>query len=451
PSVGATRTAQRMSLAITPFEAGAEESYAGAGLAESLFRRFASLDSVDVVARKTSPRELSLAEVGARNVLRGKVTRRGGDLEVEAEIVAVPGGRRLWSERYVAPASDLLTLDHRLSSDVEKFLGGSTAKAPQQARSSTVDPDAYREYLKGRYYWNKFSVEGFRTALGHFQASIDEDPTFALAWAGLADTDLMLGFYDDDGDENMPKARAAAERAVTLDSQLGEGWTSLGSVLYLHDWKWRQAEDALRRGVELNPRYTTSHHSYAVYLALVGRFDEALAEINRASELDPLAIVIYVDMAWIQYCAGQQEAGLKTIDKAVRHDPKSPLAHYERSWHLDRLGRYEEAIADLETALALEKKETSSAQKLRNALRRGGKQGYFLQRLELAASGESPHVNRSMLYVWLGDHQSALSELESALAARERDLVYVKTSGALAPLRQYARFQKILDEIGFPE
>ncbi|MHB0970978.1 MAG: hypothetical protein ACYC7A_20040 [Thermoanaerobaculia bacterium] len=441
-----------MSLAIVPFEAAdPDDSYIGEGLADSLFRRLASTDAVDVVTRRAhTGQELSLAEIGARNVLRGRIARDGDDIVVDAEIVAVPDGRRLWGKRYVAGPDDLLTLDRRLTTNVEHFLERSSGIGSRAPRASTIDPEAYREYLKGVYYWNKFTNAGFRRALEHYQRAIDSDPTFALAWAGLADTYNMLALYEGNRFELMPKARAAAERAVALEPQLGEGWTSLGSVLYLHDWKWQEAEAALRRGVELNPRYPTSHHSLAYYLGLVGRFDEALSEIAMAAELDPLAVVLYVDRAWIEATSGRRDLGLQTIEKAIRHDPSSPFAQYEHFWHLDYLRRYDEAIEALESALSLDRKDPAPALRLRQALRTGGENAYLLERLAMVSVEESPHVNSAMILTRLGKHEAALDEIEKALAERERDLIYINVSQDCAPLRQYPRFARVLQEIGFP-
>ncbi|HYC58261.1 MAG TPA: protein kinase, partial [Thermoanaerobaculia bacterium] len=344
-------------LAVVPFIADADRAYAGEGIAESLFRSLAP--SLHVVSRRDG------ATTEATHVLRGTVRDDG----VTAEIVDTSSGRAVWNRAY--EGSDLLRLESRIAADVAAFLER-RALSPSgnlaAARGATVDAEAYREYLKGRHHWNKFTLDGFTKAGEHFEKSIDLDPTYALAYSGLADTYTMIAFHGGRAEEMMPKARAAALRATELDPQLGEGYTSLGTVLMLHDWDWRGAEQALRRGVELNPRYATAHHAYAIYLGIVGRTDEAMREIMIASELDPLSLVIYIDVAWIHYTRGETAQSIEWIQRAIRHDPRSPLARYEAIWYLDHTGRYAESIDALETGLRLEQRDVAPARELRAAL-----------------------------------------------------------------------------------
>ncbi|HEV7240098.1 MAG TPA: protein kinase [Thermoanaerobaculia bacterium] len=436
----ATPQREDVSLAVIPFTADADHAYAGEGIAESLFRRLAPLQSVRVVSRK--------APVNESHVLRGSIRGSSDDLTVAAEIVERASGRAVWKRSY---EGDLLGLERRISSDAEQFLRSyahdEAASAP--ARSSTVDPEAYREYLKGRHHWNKFTMPGFTQALEHFQRSIDRDPTYALAYAGLADTYTMLAFHGTRPDESMPKARAAAQRATELDPQLGEAYTSLGMVLLLYDWKWREAEQALRRGVELNPRYATAHHAYAVYLGVAGRADEALREIEMASELDPLSLVIYIDLAWVHYVRNDVARAMEISERAIRHDPKSPLARGETVWYLDHAGRYAEAIDMYESALRLEEKDTTPARELREALRTGGAKGYLKKKLELAVAAGEPNTTRAAILIKLGEHKRALDALEQAARERERDMIYVKSSPTYAALRGTPRFEKLLVAMGW--
>jgi tetratricopeptide (TPR) repeat protein len=386
-------------------------------------------------------------------VLRGSLRAEGTNNIVDAEIVDLRDGRRIWQQQYTGAANDLLGIERRLSSDVEQFVRRATGTAQTRGaehRATTVDAEAYREYLRGRHHWNKFSVEGFETALAHFEKSIDLDPTYALAYAGLADAYAMLGFHGDAPEEVMPKARAAAQRAIDLDPLMGEGYTSLGIALIVHDWKWAEAEEALRRGVSLNPRYASAHHAYAVYLGMVGRSDEALREIEKANELDPLALAIYLDHAWIHYTRNDIQMAIDTARKAVRHDPRSPLARYELAWDLDHDRQYAEAIDTYDSALRLENKDTSAMTLLRNALR-DGETAYLRQRLALARAAGEPHATLGAILVQLGDTEAAMDQLELAYQKGERDVIYFKTSPTYAPLRTNPRFQLLMKKIGFPE
>ena len=428
----ATPHYENVSLAIIPFSADPEHAYAAEGIAESLFRRLAPLRSVRVVSRKTTE------NTGANHLLQGAITRNG----IRAEIVELSRSRRVWQRTY---RGDLLDQQRRLSSDVEQFLRSyareETAAAPPSP--STVDAEAYREYLKGRHHWNKFTLAGFTQSLEHFQKSIDHDPTYALAYTGLADAYMMLAFHGSHAAETIPKARAAARRATELDPRLGEAYTSLGTVLLLYDWNWRGAEEALRRGVELNTRYATAHHAYASYLGVVGRAAEALREIEVAAELDPLSLVIYIDVAWIHYINGNAARAVEVSETAIRHDPRSPLVHYEMIWYLESLGRYAEAVDAYERALRLDGKNLGPATRLRAALQRGGRTGYL--REKLAMSDDDP--TRAALLAWLGENEAAIDALERGYRARERDMIYIKSSPTYTALHGHPRFEKLIAEM----
>ena len=444
-------TAKAMSLTVLPFTAQPDQAYAGEGLADSVFRTLASIDGLNVRSRKTAIPQNDVTRVtGAGHVLRGALRADGTNSIVDAEIVDLRDGRRIWHRQYTG--ADLLGIERRLSADVEQFVRRTTGTAETpgaEHRATTVDAEAYREYLRGRHHWNKFTVEGFETALEHFEKSIDLDPTYALAYAGLADTYAMLGYHGDAPAEVMPKARAAARRAIDLDPLMGEGYTSLGIVLLTHDWKWAEAEEALRRGVALNPRYASAHHAHAVYLGLVGRSDEALREIGKANELDPLSLAIYLDQAWIHYTRNEISLAIDTVRKAIRHDPRSPLARYELAWDLDHDRQYAEAIDTYESALRLENKDTSAMTLLRNALREG-ETAYLRQRLALAQAAGERHTTLGAILVQLGDYDAAMDQLDLAYQQRERDVVYFKTSPTYAALRTNPRFQALLKKIGFP-
>lgn len=434
---------EEVSLAVLPFVTDAEHAYAGEGIAESLFRRLAPLSSIRAVARK--------APAGESHLLRGSIRVDGARATLSAEIVEAANGRAIWNRDYSGPAGDLLNLDRRLSTDVERFLRSYTHAGQGQApRQPTVDPHAYREYLKGRHQWNKFTMAGFTQALEHFQRSIDHDPSYALAFAGLSDAYAMLAFYGPRPEESAPKARAAAVRATELDPQLGEGYTSLGSVLLFYDRDWRGSEEALRRGVELNPRYATAHHAYAVYLGVVGRSDEALREIETASQLDPLSLVIYIDHAWVHYTRNDSARAIEISRRAIRHDPRSPLARSEMVWYLEHAGRYAESVDMLESSLKLAQKDTTPARRLREALRNRGATGYLREKLALAEAEGEPNTTRAAILIRLGENERALDALEDAQRKNERDLIYLKTSPTYAALRGEPRFQKLLERVGFP-
>jgi eukaryotic-like serine/threonine-protein kinase len=441
---------RRMSVAVVPFTAEEDDAYAGEGLADSIFRRLAPLRPLHVVTRKSLPG--APGEIDAGHLVRGSIARRGDELVVAAEIVDVRSGRRLWDGRYEAPAGDLLSVETRLSADIEAFFRKHARLGPTgRVSSTTAEAEAYREYLKGRHYWNKFTPEAFARALEHYQRAIDLDPTWALPYAGLADTYTLTGFHGGDPSEAFSKGRAAARRAIELDPDLGEAHTSLGTVLYLHGWQWAEAGSALRRGVELNPRYPSAHHSYAVYLGLLGRWDEALREITIAHELDPLSLVIDIDLAWIHFGRRDDTLALQVIERAVRHDGTSPLARVELAWYLDHLGRYEEAIDAMEKGLELAGGDTSPMDRLRAALRSGGETAYLRERLALTRAAGLPHATSAAILLRLGELEEAVAELENSYAKRETDLIYINSSRTYAAAKSHPRFGALVEKVGFPQ
>jgi tetratricopeptide (TPR) repeat protein/TolB-like protein len=426
-----------MALAVIPFTADADSAYAGEGIAETLFRRLAPLRSVRVVARKSAGTE--------KTVLRGSIHQEGPALRVEAEIVE-QSGRVLWKQTYRGAPADLLTLHTRVGNDVAEYLRAHTRgdEGSVAAPAMTVDAEAYREYLKGRHHWNKFTVPAFKQAIEHFQRSIDRDPTYALAYAGLADAYTMLAFHGNTPAEWIPKGRAAAMRATELDPQLGEGHTSLGTVLALFDWDWAGAERSLRRGVELNPGYATAHHAYGVLLGVLGRRDEARRELRIASELDPLSLVIAIDVAWAEFLHGDLDAAIAGLEAAARHDPKSPLARHELAWYLDHAGRHADAIEATATGLSLEGYDPAIVDQLRVALRTGGTQAYFRKKLELYEAAGYPQATRAALLIKLGEYDRAIETLEASVRSRERDVIYLKASPTYEPLRGNPRFDRLV-------
>jgi tetratricopeptide (TPR) repeat protein len=363
-------------------------------------------------------------------------------------------GAIVWRHRY-SSRGDLNVIEQQLSRDVAAQLrsmapASNATQLPLRKRYDPA-PEAYREYLKGRHYWNKFTAEGREKARDHFQQAIDLDPTWALAYSGLADTYTMMGFYGERPEETFPKGRAAARRAIEVDPSLGEAYTSLGTALYLYDWNWTEAGTALRRGVELNPRYATAHHSLGVFLGFVGHLDEARREIETALDLDPLSVVIRIDHGWILYLQGSGDSAIEALHGAVRQDPRSPLAREELSWHLEYAGRYDEAFDAYGKSLELAGHDPALVEPLREAYRTGGERGFLELKLELETGAGDPPTTIARTKLRLGDRDGALQLLEEALRRRDRGLIYVGVSPGWSALRGEPRFDAIIERIGLPK
>ena len=313
------------SIAVVPFaspEGPGGLEYLGEGIAEGVIQRLAELPATRVIARSTSfvhkhtadPRTVG-RDLGVRTVLTGDVARDDDMLVIRVELVDVDTGARRWGNTYRRRASELPTVPRdvarALSLELRTRLTGDQER--RLARHYTRSTEAYQQYLKGRFFWNKRTADGYGKAIEFFTGAVTADPTFALAYAGLADSYTMLRSYGIRSSEEMiPLARAAAERAVHVDSSLAEGHTSLAKIA-MDTFQWREAEAAFTRAIALNPNYATAHHWQAMYLAEVGRLEEALAAIRRAQALDPLSLIINTEVGRLLYFARDYDAAIAQL------------------------------------------------------------------------------------------------------------------------------------------
>jgi serine/threonine-protein kinase len=436
-------------VAILPFEADAGSAWAAEGFVEGVRRRLSTAGGVDIVKRRNA----AFVKEHDAHVLSGVIRTAGPSMQVKASLRDGAGGV-VWSRDYEA-AENLGEIERSLASDVGAALRvlPPFARVPSPAATGAHEPsaEAYSEYLKGRHFWNKFNPAARQKAIEHYKLAIEADPTYALAWCGMADTYCMMAFYRERTAENFPKAGFAARRAIELDPLLGEGYTSLGTVLYLYEWKWAVAERALRRGVELSPRYATAHHSLAVFLGLVGQLDEAQREIDAAIELDPLSVVIRIDHAWILMLRGKHAEAIASLEAAIREDPGSALAWSELSWHLDHGGMYARALDCYARAIELEGGDPAILDPLRDTLERGGERGYLEAKLAIEMSVEGGHVGAARTSARLGDRDGAIALLEHAFEVRDPMVVYLGASPTFSSLRDDPRFRSLVERMQFPQ
>jgi len=318
------------SIAVLPLantSADPNTEYLSDGVTESLINQLTRLRNLRVMARTTAfrykgkevdPQRVG-RELGVRAVLMGRVQPRGGALILQVDLINVADGTQLWGEQYHWRMAELLVVQQEMAREIaEKLrlrLSGEERK--QLTKRETSDPEAYRLYLKGRYYWNKRSAEGNKQAIEQFRQAIDRDPNYALAYVGLADCYLLLEKYTGaPSSETFPKAKAFAERALQLDDSLAEAHTSLGDI-NTSMWQFREAETEFRQALTLNPNYPTAHHWYSIYLRVMGRSDEAAAEIQRAQELDPLSPMISYNIALLYLLRGDLKAAIAQCQKII--------------------------------------------------------------------------------------------------------------------------------------
>ncbi len=249
----------------------------------------------------------------------------GGSLRIGTELVDVATGSQLWGSRYDRKPGDIFAVQDEISTEIsEKLrLRLTRTEKKQLTKRHTVDVEAYRFYLKGRHHWNRWTEEGFYKAIEHFQQAVEKDPLYALAYAGLADCYVLLGWnsYLPPKDA-FPKGKAAAKAALQLDPDLSEAHTALAAALWLDNWEWENAEAEFKRSLELSPTYPTANHWYAEYIMTMGRHDEAMARMKKGQELDPLSLIISVAVGWALYHARRYDEAIEQLRRSVDIGPQ---------------------------------------------------------------------------------------------------------------------------------
>jgi tetratricopeptide (TPR) repeat protein len=394
-------------------------------------------------------------ELNVRAVLVGRVAQRADSFAISLELVDARDSSLLWSEQYNRQLNDLLAVQKDISRLVlEKLqlrLSGEEQK--RLAQRDTENTEAYRLYLKGRYYWNKRSDEELKQGITYFQQAIDKDPLYALAYSGMADAYFIRAGQDLAPKEAVPLAEAAAQQALKIDDTLAEAHTSLAAIKFWYKWDWTGAEAAFKRAIDLNPGYATARHWYAEYLTVLGRADQSIAEIKRAQELDPLSLPISIDVGVYTYFARRYDEALAQFQKALEMDANSAQAHRYIGLTQERKGNYTEAIAELNKALNLSG-GTSSLAALGHAYAISGQQEKARQVLgQLQAQAQQSYVSPyyfAIIHTGLGEKEQAFTWLQKASEQRlDHTLCYLKVEPRFEPLRTDPRFIELLRRVGF--
>jgi TolB-like protein/Tfp pilus assembly protein PilF len=454
------------SLAVLPLvndSPDAEMEYFSDGITESIINALTQLPKLRVVPRSTvfrykssqaDPQEIG-RELGVRAVLTGRVLHFGERLVVNAELIDVANESQLWGEQYNRKPADIFEVQEEISHEISKklLLKLSGDEKKRLTKRHTHDPEAYRHYLRGRFYWNKRTEENFRKGIEHFRQAIEVDPDYALAYAGLADSYILLGYYAAyaPGDV-MPKAKAAAAKALELDDSLAEAHNSLAYIHYVYEWKWSAAEKEFKKAIRLNPKYATAHHWYAFKLAAMGRHAGAIAEMKLARELDPLALIINTEVGWAYYFARQYDKAIKHYQKALEMDPNFPVAHMFMGTSYVQQGRYEEAISELRRAIELSGGGVGMNGLLGHAYARAGDREAALKTIEElnqhSAGGYLSPYNLALIYAGLGETDKTMSSLDEAYKERSLFLAWLNVEPMFDSVRSDPRFAELVKRIG---
>jgi TolB-like protein/DNA-binding winged helix-turn-helix (wHTH) protein/Tfp pilus assembly protein PilF len=456
------------SIAILPFALGTADpgtDVLGDGVRETLTTSLGRLPRLKVIAASstsrfkgdtTDPQRLG-RELGVRTVVTGRIVKQGDTLAVSAELVSVEDGAQLWGGSFVRPLSDLFVVQDDLAAQIALSLRPKLALAERDLlrRRYTDDLVAYQLYMKGRYHWNKRSVQGFEDAIACFKQAIHEDPAYALAYAGLADCYALLGAAEYGAQpprEALPKARAAAERALEIDPQLAEAYASLGLVQRIFDWDRAAAERSLRRAIELAPSYASAHQWYGETLAENGRLREAEGEIRRALELDPLSLVINADLGMLAYYARDYERAIQYYQATLAMEPFFVPARLGLALAQSQLGDHAQALAALAEARTVAVDEPVVLATLAYLQARAGRPDEARATAALiAAAGARRYVAPYYLAaapLGFGDVDAALSWLGKAAGERCSLLGSLAVDPAFDPLRSDPRFAELLHRAG---
>jgi len=449
------------SVALLPFVNATGDStleYLCDGLTETLINRFSQLPQLHVIARTTAftykGKEQDPQKVGealnVRAVLTGKIVQRGEVLTVQADLVDAREGTQLWGERYNRKLRDILALQEEIAEQISDRLRLKLSGEEQRrlTRIYTQDTEAYQLYLKGRYWSERLTQEGFQKAVGYFNQAIEKDPAYALAYTGLADAYYWVSNIYLRPKEAMEKSRWAAMRALERDSLLSETHLSLALVKLAYDFDWPGAEVAFRRATELNPGFAWAHFWFGRYLTWMGRYDEATAELERAKQLDPLSPFISVEMGLPAFFMHRYDEALENARKTVEMNPSFFFAHFVLGDQYVQKGDYVSAITELQAAVQLEDSPVILAG-LGRAYAAAGEttKAYSILR-ELSTRPYPPPYDIALIYCSMGKKDQAFEWLEKAFEDRNDQLIWLKGDPRVDPLRSDPRFISLLKRLG---
>jgi serine/threonine-protein kinase len=452
------------SLAVLPFSnSDPSMEYLSDGITESLIESLSQLPDLKVKSsstvfhyknREADPAQIG-RELGVHALLSGNIVQRGDELAVSVELIDVRDDSHIWGERYGRKVSEVVALPQQISRDVSQKLRARAdgTHDAQLTRNYSPDSEAYRLYLLGRYNWNKRTVEGLKSGIEYFGQAIIRDQDYGLAYAGLADCYLLLNVYNvTSADQSYPKAEAAANRALSINSNLAEAHTSLGFVSYRYHLKWKEAEQHFKKAISLNPSYATAHQWYASYLAASGRLDEAVVEAKTAHELEPFSLTIYSDYIRGLYYAGQLDQAHKEALKLLEMDRNFARAYYELGLVLEEQGKLEEAINAFRTALKASPDNVAVLTALGHAQALAGKKNEaerVIARLdELSKKQYVSPFQAAVVYAGLDNRQSALEGLEKSREERFNWLPFVQVDPVFRNLRSEERFLELARDLG---
>ena len=451
-------------LPLTNMSTDESQDYFADGISEALITDLSKLGSLRVISRgsvmqyKDSHRSLTAIgrTLGVDAIVTGAVFRSGDRVRITAQLTRVADGQNMWAEQYDRGVRDIIGLQNEVATEIAEQIR--MKFTPEQSRQFMVaknsNPEAHEAYLKGRYFWNRRTESDYLTAIKYFEEAIGHDPAYAPAYAGLADSYALLGSFPNSEitrAEAMARAKTAAEEALQLDDSLAEAHTSLAFVKMHYDWDWNGAEREFQRAIQLNPSYANAYHWHAYDLMAMNRMDDAIAELRRARDLDPLSAIMNADLSEALSFAGRYDEALRQGEAAVALDPSFPLAHQvlARAYLGKRM--FAEAIREAERAIELAPDSPWMQSYLAQILAYDGRKRearVILKQLRRVVNTASSAV--PAIYAALGDADAMFTELEKLYSGREGSLMLLNCEPEYAPYRNDPRFRDLVRRIGLP-
>jgi TolB-like protein/DNA-binding winged helix-turn-helix (wHTH) protein/Tfp pilus assembly protein PilF len=467
------RPSQIKSIAVLPLRSltpGEEIDALGIGLSDALITELGSVRHLVVrpfgAVRGLSTNNEDAHELGQKlkvdAVLDGTIQRAGDRLRINARLVSTANGEQIWAEKFDDNFTNVFEVQDRISEQAARALTAMLTDQPADqtgqrlTKRYTENPAAFDAYLKGRYFWNKRTEADFKRAIENFNRAVELDPNYALAYAGLADSHILLAVWGTEPPaSSMEEAKQAALRALSADPNIAEARTSLAFIKWVYDWDFAGAAAEFTRALELNPNYATAHHWRSYYLVSMGRHDEAIEEIKRAQELEgPLSLGIMTDVGEIYCWAGRYEEAIEYLGEVMSLEPNYAVAHYELGIAYLKKDRVREAIAELERARDLESEPRMSSA-LAFAYGAAGDKEKARSLIEgLEADSKTRYVSPfsiAIAYAGLGEQETAMDWLEKARAEHSDAMAILKVHPLLLSLHANPRFVQLIKEVGYPE
>ena len=454
------------SLAVLPLEnlsADPSQEYFSDGMTDELITELGQIGELRVISRTSAmtykgahkPLPQIAQELNVDAVVEGTVLRSGNRVRITAQLIRASTDKHLWAESYEVEMRDILALQKKVARSIAEQIRIklNPIERTELNHPKAVNPEAYEDYLKGRYFWNKRTGEGLKKAIGYFNQAIEKDPSYAQAYTGLADSYALMGDWEYGvlpPTEAFPKAKAAATKALALDNSLGEAHTSLAFVLDLFDWDWGAAEKEYRQALDLNPNYATARQWYTWHLIVLGRTSEAITEMRRAESLDPLSLIISADMADVLLIARHFDEAIQQSRTTIEMDPNFAVAHYQLGQAFVQQRMYDKGIAELQKAIALSGGNKTFRSALAYAYATSGRRHDALEILNdlnnRLNNGFSNASEIALIYVGLDEKDHAMTWLDRAYGERFNPSILMRP--CFDPLRPDSRFQDLLRRIG---